>query len=483
MRNAKTYATRSKTKRSNDDENPTEVTTKEGNACSIYDFDSSLQDEDTIDKGEDRKDFDFSQSIRKALVNATSDMNNQSWEKGANVEKFNRILSTVLAKIMDDQKTIIAENKLLKSRLTKVEEELITLKRNQAPRDLRQPDTSSPQQDGKSYATIVRRCNDETAKSTHGPSTPPRQTRRETSQGQWQTPKKQKRKKNKYNRRYKQNVVILELDANMMISEGSAERQAATPNNPCIEKKLAPSTSGEKAKPITTDTGGQIDLDAPINSEEDKKKKDTAETLPQPKEPAETTPTDKTFLSVGKSNSEITPAIIGKLGLTEFAMHKIFLKKYGNVFQGIQYKTRKRNHLKIFFRGSKDPNMDAHLGDLQAEHKKLSGSFFPSLFKFVTTIRPAISRPTNYSVVMKGPRLGPNEQSKAVRNSIIKQIVETSTTDVKIEAVEQMGKGPLVQLFVNSRDEVDKLLNTEITYQGRYLRIRAYENRRRPKHV
>eukprot|EP00466_Bigelowiella_natans_P010717 jgi/Bigna1/134555/aug1.25_g9263 len=127
--------------------------------------------------------------------------------------------------------------------------------------------------------------------------------------------------------------------------------------------------------------------------------------------------------------------------------------------------------------------MDAHIGDLQAEHKKLSASFFPSLFGFARTIRPAMSRPTNHSVVMKGPRLGPDEQSKAVRNSMIKQIVETSTADVKIEAAEHTGKGPLVQLFANSRDEVDKLLNTEITHQGRWLRIRAHENRRRPKRV
>eukprot|EP00466_Bigelowiella_natans_P001479 jgi/Bigna1/78186/fgenesh1_pg.53_\ len=257
MRNAKTYATRSKTKLSDDDENPTEVTTKEGNACSIYDFDSNLQDEDTIDKGEDRKDFDFSQCIRKALANATSDMKNQSREKRVNVEKFNRILSTVLEKIMDDQKTIIAENILLKSRLTKVEQELTTLKRNQNPRGLRQPGTPSPQQDENSYATIVRCCNDETVKSKQGPSTPPRQTRRETSQGQWQTPKKQMRKKKKCNQKCKQNVAILELDANMMISEGSAERQAATPSNQRTEEKLATLTPDEKAKQTTRDHGSQ----------------------------------------------------------------------------------------------------------------------------------------------------------------------------------------------------------------------------------
>eukprot|EP00466_Bigelowiella_natans_P010716 jgi/Bigna1/134554/aug1.25_g9262 len=209
-------------------------------------------------------------------------MKNQSREKGANMEKFNRILSTVLEKIMDDQKMIIAENVLLKSRLTKVEQELTTLKRNQVPRGLRQPDTPSPQQDEKSHATIVRRCNDETAKSMQGPSTPPRQTRRETSQGQWQTPKKQMRKKNKHNRKCKQNVVILELDANMMISEGSAERQAAAPSNPCTEKKLATSTPDEKAKPTTRDVDRQIDLNAPMNSEEDEEKKDTAETPPEP---------------------------------------------------------------------------------------------------------------------------------------------------------------------------------------------------------
>ena len=79
---------------------------------------------------------------------------------------------------------------------------------------------------------------------------------------------------------------------------------------------------------------------------------------------------------------------------------------------------------------------------------------------------------------MRGPRLGPNEQDKLIRNEIIKQIVEANTDGIKIEAVEPLGKGPLVQLFVNSRDEVEKLLNSEITYQGSYLRIRAYVNKR-----
>eukprot|EP00466_Bigelowiella_natans_P001790 jgi/Bigna1/140391/aug1.55_g15099 len=416
---AKTYATRSKTKQHDHEENSTEATTKEGNACSIYNFDSNLQDEDTSDKGEDRKDFDPSQCIRKALASATSDVMNQSREKGAHMEKFNRILSTVLEETMDCQKTIIAENTSLKSRLSK-----------QTGRD------------ENSCAAAVTRCrNDETATSSQGPTTPPRQTRRETSQGQWQTPKKQTRKKNKHNRKHKQNVIILELDANMIISEGSAEHQPAAPSSQSTKEKKVASSSDKKA---TCEVNKQIDLDTPVNSEEDEKKIETAANLPKPVEPAETTPTDKVPLSVGKLNSKIAPDIIGKLGLTEFAMHKIFAKKCGNAFQGIQCKTRKRNHLKVFFRGSKEPKMDAHIGELQAEHKKLSASFFPSLFRFASTIRPAMSRPTNHSVVMKGPRLGPNEQSKAVRNSMIEQIVETSAVDAKIEAVEPMGKGPLV---------------------------------------
>mmetsp|Transcript_1285 Transcript_1285/g.2072 ORF Transcript_1285/g.2072 Transcript_1285/m.2072 type:complete len:97 (-) Transcript_1285:8-298(-) len=88
-----------------------------------------------------------------------------------------------------------------------------------------------------------------------------------------------------------------------------------------------------------------------MNSEEDENKNETIETLPKPTEPAETTPTDNVSLNVGKTNSEIAPDVIGKLGLTELAVHKTFVKKCGNVFQGVQCKTGKRNHLKLF-RGS-----------------------------------------------------------------------------------------------------------------------------------
>eukprot|EP00466_Bigelowiella_natans_P019847 jgi/Bigna1/137124/aug1.37_g11832 len=184
---------------------------------------------------------------------------------------------------------------------------------------------------------------------------------------------------------------------------------------------------------------------------------------------------------IGKNLSKITPKLIDALGLNEFQMHVAFQAKYGKDFQGIQFKSRNKTHLKVFFTGSRESKMDAYLDLLNTEHQLGQGSFLPSLFGLVTTVRAAKSRPSKHSVVLRGPRLGPNEQEKSTRIGIIKQIIETNI-DVKVAAIEPLGKGPLLQLFVHSHEEATKLLNSQITYQGSYLRFRAYENRRTRKY-
>eukprot|EP00466_Bigelowiella_natans_P001902 jgi/Bigna1/140666/aug1.57_g15374 len=124
--------------------------------------------------------------------------------------------------------------------------------------------------------------------------------------------------------------------------------------------------------------------------------------------------------------------------------------------------------------------MDACLDLLNTEHQLGQGSFLPSLFGLVTMVRAAKSRPSEHSAVLRSPRLGPNEQEKSTRNGIIKQTIETNI-DVKVAAAEPLGKGPLVQLFVHSHEEVTKLLNSQITHQGSYPRFRACENKRTRK--
>ena len=457
------------------------------NQTSEYDLDSSFENDD---KASDCKEYDLTQSIRQSLSTITSTLADKQSTKPENLNNLFRILNIFLEKIVDKQDQIeekqaslVNENNMLKNKLMEVENELKKVNKEQrTDQKVQQSQISLTQRTNRSYASVIPSTQVSTAQvERNTPFVNPNLDKHNDQQHEWQVPRKHIKNQKRYTRKYKQNVIIFELDKELMLSMGESQEAAILSDcdnqdkngksNNCPENKV---TSITEAKDTINDTETQI------NSEENKNESQRDETQQRLIEECDHERSQSVGSTTSKSvsdKSKISPELIKNLGLTEFKMHKIFLKHFGNNFQGIQYK-RNNMHLKIFFKGSKEDKMDHYLRCLRSEQEKEHDSFFPLLYRFVTTIRAAKSRPTNYSVVMRGPRLGPNEQDKLIRNEIIKQIVEANTDGIKIEAVEPLGKGPLVQLFVNSRDEVEKLLNSEITYQGSYLRIRAYVNKR-----
>ena len=450
------------------------------NQTSEYDLDSSFENDD---KASDCKEYDLTQSIRQSLSTITSTLADKQSTKPENLNNLFRILNIFLEKIVDKQdqieekqEALVNENNMLKNKIMEVENELKKVNKEQrTDQKVQQSQISLTQRTNRSYASVLPLTQVSTAQVERNTSfVNPNLDKHNDQQHEWQVPRKHIKNQKRYTRKYKQNVIILELDPTLMISAGNSE---AIPLDHNKDQNSLGFSDRDKDKDEKTELNNDTENQA-LNSEENKNKISTDETQGQLGEQCDLKNNQECCLNVGNAFSQLDSKLIDKLGLNEFNMHKVFQQKFKSTFQGVQFKRRNFSHLKLFFRGSKEPRMENLLSILKSEKSAGPESFFPSLFKFVNTIRAAKSRPTNYSVVMRGPRLGPNEQEKSVRNGILKEIVETSI-DIKIEAVVSLGKGPLVQLFVNSRDEVEKLLNSEITYQGSYLRFRAYENRRR----
>ena len=454
------------------------------NQTSEYDLDSSFENDD---KASDCKEYDLTQSIRQSLSTITSTLADKQSTKPENLNNLFRILNIFLEKIVDKQDQIeekqdalVNENRMLKNKIMEVENELKKVNKEQrTDQKVQQSQISITQQTNRSYASIIPLTQRSTVQIERDTSdVTPNPDKHNDRQHEWQIPRKHIKNQKKYTRKYKQNVIILELNSSLMISAANGE--AIAPN--CEKDKNSQGFSDRDKDKDEKSESNHYDTEIQeLKSEENKNKIPRDETQGQLNKQFDIKNNQERCPSVGNAFSQIDSKLIDKLGLNEFDMYKVFQQKFKSIFHGVQFKRRNFSHLKLFFRGSKEPKMENLLSILKSEKSKgADNSFFPSLFKFVSTIRPAKSKPTNHSVVMRGPRLGPNEQEKSVRNGILKEIVETSI-DMKIAAVESLGKGPLVQLFVNSRDEVEKLLNSEITYQGSYLRFRAYENRRRTR--
>eukprot|EP00466_Bigelowiella_natans_P003375 jgi/Bigna1/142757/aug1.72_g17465 len=452
------------------------------NQHATLDLDSECNDDDC---GSDRKSHDLSQCLREVTSTLSATMERKETPQWNTMKKLCEMLTTMVQlvdekqqQLQQDQKDMQEENAGLKNKLLKLEEELTYIKEHQKNGTM-EAQPSSMQRTSRTYASVTTssRADEPHGRDKYPEAEVQRLAERKNSQS-WQVPKSHARNQRKYNRKYKQNVLILELDKKAMLQAGGAIMASGDPCRTVLTGKKKHANEPTSEETNTADPRDENrDTLTEVNTEEEETKclagKNVEDLNPSSEK--------KDVPDIGKNLSKITPKLIDALGLNEFQMHVAFQAKYGKDFQGIQFKSRNKTHLKVFFKGSRESKMDAYLDLLNTEHQLGQGSFLPSLFGLVTTVRAAKSRPSKHSVVLRGPRLGPNEQEKSTRIGIIKQIIETNI-DVKVAAIEPLGKGPLLQLFVHSHEEATKLLNSQITYQGSYLRFRAYENRRTRKY-
>eukprot|EP00466_Bigelowiella_natans_P008646 jgi/Bigna1/145347/aug1.98_g20055 len=325
------------------------------------------------------------------------------WDK---VKKLCEMLTTMVQLVdekqqqsQQNQKDMQEENAGLSNKLLKLEEELNCIKEHLKNQTMEgQP--SLTQRTSRTCASVMTSFHADGPQDRDDDPEANMQGHDERKRHQsWQVPKSHTRNQKKCNRKCEQNVIMLELDKTAMLQAGGA---ITASGDPCRTD-----STGKKhhvTEPANEETSATDSMDekrqalAEVDTEEEETKcqaEKNAEDLNPSSE-------KKDVPDIGKKRAQVTPKLIGELGLNEFQTHKAFQTKHGKDFQGIQFKSGNETHPKMFFKGSKESKMDAHLDLLNTELQLGQGSFLPSLFGLVTDIRAAKSRPTKHSVCNGG---------------------------------------------------------------------------------
>eukprot|EP00466_Bigelowiella_natans_P006653 jgi/Bigna1/84287/fgenesh1_pg.128_\ len=131
--------------------------------------------------------------------------------------------------LQQDQKDMQEENAGLKNKLLKLEEELNCIKEHQKNGTM-EAQPSLIQRTSRTCASVTTssRADGPHDRDKHPEAEVQRLAERKHSQS-WQVPKSHARNQRKYNRKYKQNVLILELDKTAMLQAGGAIMASGDP--------------------------------------------------------------------------------------------------------------------------------------------------------------------------------------------------------------------------------------------------------------